>query len=371
MERLRLGVVLGGTSAEHNVSVASGMSVYRSAVASRYELTLIAIAPDGRWLLLDGPGDVTDPDHPGRAALAPGAGSLVAPVPGTRSLAVLEGPRAGTRVELDVVFPVLHGPGGEDGTVQGLLELMDLPYVGADVLGSAVGMDKDVMKRLAAEAGIQITPFLVVRGRHWDSDADATVANVTAWCEHRGLPVFVKPANLGSSMGISRVLTTRGIREALIEAFHHDRKVIVEKGVDGREIEAAVLGGDEPDAAPSLGEVIPDRADFYSFDAKYMDGEGARTVVPAVIDPKLAARIRALAVRAFRTLECWGMARVDFFVERDTGAIVFNEINTIPGFTAISMYAGMWEASGLPYPRLVDRLVDLAIGRHAARPPGA
>ncbi len=360
--------MFGGTSGEHHVSMASGMSVVSAAASTRYDVTLVCIGKDGTWRMLASPGDVVDGDRPDRASLGPKAGVLVAPVPGRRALALLEGPDTGRLVELDAVFPVLHGPGGEDGTVQGALELAGLPYVGADVLGSALGMDKDVMKRLAADSGLMVTPFLVVRGRHWDASRDATTANVTSWCEHRGFPAFVKPANLGSSVGITRVLGKAQVHDALDEAFGHDRKVIVEKGVDGREIEVAVLGGDEPDAAMAIGEVIPTSAGFYSYDAKYADTAAARTVVPANVDPVLAAHVRALAIRAFRCLECWGMARVDFFVEKGSERILFNEINTIPGFTAISMYAKMWEASGLTYPALIDRLVDLAVGRHAARP---
>lgn len=347
------------------------MAVIRAARETRYDLEIIAIDRRGAWSRLDGPQDVLDPDHPGKARVAQGAGVPVAPVPGSRRLVLLDGPHRGDTFELDVAFPVLHGPGGEDGTIQGVFELMDLPYVGADVLGSSVAMDKDVMKRLAADAGLVITPHLVVRGRHWDMDPGATVENVTAWCQHRGFPVYVKPANLGSSVGISRVITTKGIRDALLEAFHFDRKVVVERGVEGREIECAVLGGDEPDAARHLGEVVPRKADFYSYDAKYMDGQGADTIVPADVEDTLVARVRALGVRAFRALECWGMARVDFFIERETDRILFNEINTIPGFTAISMYAKMWEASGVAYPDLIDRLVDLAVGRHSARPSPA
>jgi D-alanine-D-alanine ligase len=229
-------------------------------------------------------------------------------------------------------------------------------------------MDKDVMKRLVSEAGIVIAPYLVVRRRHWDQDPKATIENVTTWCGHQGFPVFVKPANLGSSVGISCVITSAGIEEALQEAFRWDRKLVVEKGINAREIECAVLGGDEPDAALALGEVIPKTAGFYSYDAKYLDSASAETIVPADIDHTLAARIRALAVRSFRTLECWGMARADFLVERGTEKIYFNEINTIPGFTAISMYAKMWEASGVSYPELIDRLIDLAVGRHGSRP---
>jgi len=359
MDRRRLGIVFGGESGEDSVSVASGMIVAAAVDAGRWDGHLVYSTPAGQWRLLDGPDDVQDPDDPGKARAREGAGREVFPVPGAMELATADG----GRIRLDVAFPVLHGPRGEDGTVQGVFELMGLPYVGADVLGSAVGMDKDVMKRLSRDSGLVVVPWLVVRGRHMSRDAEATHANVRAWCDKNGWPVFVKPANLGSSVGISRVTEADGLAAALEKAFEHDRKVIVERGIEGREIECAVLGGDEPDAAAILGEVVPRDDVFYSWEAKYIDARGADTIVPADVDPKLTARIRALAVRAFRILECWGMARADFLVETSTGTIFFNEINTIPGFTRISMYAKMWDASGLPYPRLVERLLDLAIER--------
>jgi D-alanine-D-alanine ligase len=370
MAKLRLGIVFGGRSGEHTVSVASGVSVARAADPERYETSLIGISREGRWYHLDSEEELEDPEHPGRAGIRAGMGRLIAPVPGARSFAYVdeEGNGLPGRLELDAVFPVLHGPMGEDGTIQGVFETMDVPYVGADVLGSSVGMDKDITKRLARDAGLEILPFLVVRSRHWLSHANATLDNVTAWCLKRGFPVFVKPAALGSSVGISRVGSVADVRPAVEEAFSHDAKIIVEKGADAREIECAVLGGHEPEAAPVLGEVIPEPGGFYSFDAKYVDISGARTVVPAQVEDVLAQRIRQLAVRAFRTLECWGMARVDFFVARDDGKIYFNELNTIPGFTPISMYAKMWESSGIPYGGLVDRLVDLAIERRRLRP---
>lgn len=367
---LRLGIIFGGRSGEHTVSVASGMAVARAADPERYDLRLIGITRQGRWLFLDGEEEIENPDDPGRAGIVQGVGRMISPVPGMRSFAFVDEKGNGLpgRLELDVVFPVLHGPMGEDGTVQGMFELMDMPYVGANVLGSSVGMDKDVMKRLARDAGIETVPFLVVRDRHWDAHRNATLDNVTAWCLKRGFPVFVKPAALGSSVGISRVDTVAGIDGALAEAFGHDTKVIVEKGIDAREIECSVLGGREPEASPVLGEVIPREGDFYSYDAKYVDFDAARTIVPAQVDESMATRIRNVAVRAFRSLECWGMARVDFLVDKETGTIYFNELNTVPGFTPISMYAKMWVSAGLPYPKLVDRLVDLALERHGNHP---
>jgi len=368
MDRLKLGIILGGRSGERTVSCASGISVARAARADRYDVSLIGITPEGKWLLLDSEKDVERPDDPGRARIRPGAGRPISPVPWTRSFAFVDEKGSGLpgRLEIDVVFPALHGPFGEDGTVQGLFEVMDMPYVGATVLGSSIGMDKDVTKRLARDAGLEIAPFLVVRDRHWIADRDAATTNVQAWCEKQGYPAFVKPSNMGSSVGISKVKDPGSVAASLEEAFRHDSKVVVEKGIDAREIECAVLGGSDPEAASALGEIVPDPGDFYTFDAKYLNS--TRTVVPADLDAPLVARIRHLAVRAFRALDCYGMARVDFLVDRATGTPCFSELNTIPGFTRISMYASMWEASGLPYPALIDRLVDLALEWHRASP---
>jgi D-alanine-D-alanine ligase len=368
--KVKLGIVFGGRTGEHSVSVTSGVAVADAADPDRYDVKLIGITRAGKWLSLDGVEEILNPDDPGKAEIKPGEGRLLAAVPGSRSFAFVddEGNGLPGRLGLDVAFPVLHGPMGEDGTVQGMFELMDLPYVGADVLGSALGMDKDVMKRLARDAGIEIVPFLVVRNRHWATHHNATLDNVTAWCLKKGFPVFIKPANLGSSVGISKVDSVAGVSGALEVAFEHDTKVIVEKGIDAREIECAILGGLQPEASPVLGEVIPEGGGFYSYDAKYVTLDKAQTIVPAQIEESLATRIRTLAVRAFRALECWGMARVDFLVEKDTDKIFFNELNSIPGFTPISMYAKMWVAAGLAYPVLVDRLVDLALERHERKP---
>jgi D-alanine-D-alanine ligase len=368
--KVKLGIVFGGRTGEHSVSVTSGVAVAKAADPDRYDVKLIGITRTGKWLSLDGVEEILNPENPGKAEIKPGEGRLLAAVPGSRSFAFVdeEGNGLPGRLDLDVAFPVLHGPMGEDGTVQGMFELMDLPYVGADVLGSAIGMDKDVMKRLVRDAGIEIVPFLVVRNRHWATHHNATLDNVTAWCLKKGFPVFIKPANLGSSVGISKVDSVAGVPGALEVAFEHDTKIIVEKGIDAREIECAILGGLQPEASPVLGEVIPEGGGFYSYDAKYVTLEKAQTIVPAQVDESLSTRIRTLAVRAFRTLECWGMARVDFLVERDTAKIFFNELNSIPGFTPISMYAKMWVAAGLAYPVLVDRLVDLALERHERKP---
>jgi len=266
---------------------------------------------------------------------------------------------------VDVVFPVLHGPYGEDGTVQGLLELANVPYVGAGVLGSAVGMDKAVMKALFAAADLPIVPHLTVLRRDWErAPADITGAVV----RDLRYPVFVKPANLGSSVGISKADSDTALAEAMRLAFDFDRKVVVEAGVpDAREIECAVLGNDDPEASVP-GEIIVTHADgFYSYAAKYLDPNGASWQIPADIPADTAALVRRLSVEAFKALELAGMARVDFFVGRQTGTVFLNEVNTIPGFTTISMYPKMWEATGLPYPALLDRLIALAVERHAEK----
>jgi D-alanine-D-alanine ligase len=272
-----------------------------------------------------------------------------------------EGSAVVTGLGLDVVFPVLHGPYGEDGTMQGLLELANVPYVGPGVLASAVGMDKAAMRLMFAAHGLPIAPWKAYLRRDWDQHRAA----VTESALSLGLPLFVKPANLGSSVGISKVKTNDEFAPAIERALEFDRKVVIEWGVpDAREIECAVLGNDDP-LASVPGEVIPGR-EFYDYEAKYLD-EGSRTVVPAELTPEEVAEIQRLAVAAFRSVDGAGMSRVDFLVSRPTGAIYLNEINTIPGFTTISMFAKMWEASGVAYPALIDRLIQLALERHAEK----
>jgi D-alanine-D-alanine ligase len=276
--------------------------------------------------------------------------------PGARSLVAEDG----SRTEIDVVFPVMHGPFGEDGSIQGFLELAGVPYVGAGILGSAVGMDKAVQKVLFAAAGIPVVPFEVVHEREWEEDAEALEARAA----YLGYPLFAKPGALGSSVGISKVHGTPELRHALEEAFRYGRKALLERAVEGaREIECAVLGNDDP-VASVAGEIVPVGHEFYSYEAKYLDEEGSRLLIPAPIAAATMEEVRRLAVAAFRAIDCAGMARVDFFLTSD-GALLVNEVNTIPGFTQISMYPKLWEASGLPYPELIDRLIELAIERHA------
>lgn len=343
-KKIRVGILFGGKSAEHEVSLRSAKSILDALDRGKYEPVLIGIAKDGKWKIVDEkllpPGD----------ALAIGVSSdETALVPSSEG--ELSGPATAGRI--DVVFPVLHGPFGEDGTVQGLLRLANVPFVGPGVLGSAVGMDKDVMKRLLRDAGIPNAKFLAFRSHE-------QVSFETVW-EALGLPIFVKPANLGSSVGVSKATDEASFHTAVEEAFRYDTKIIVEEAIIGREIECAVLGNEHPIASVP-GEVIP-YAEFYSYEAKYIDADGAGLEIPAKLDPETAKHVQDIAVRTFRTLACEGMGRVDCFL-RDNGEILVNEINTIPGFTSISMYPKLWEVSGVGYAELIDRLIRLAIDRH-------
>jgi D-alanine-D-alanine ligase len=357
--RLHVAIVFGGRSGEHEISLRSARSVVDAIDRSKYRVSLLGIDKRGHWYLLDEGHfrSLTDASLP---ALEGGDHEIIlAPAPATGEL--LAGPRPGAAVgRIDVVFPVLHGPYGEDGSVQGLLELADLPYVGAGVLGSALGMDKDVQKRLLQAAGIAVVPFVTVHCYEW-----ATPAAVYTRLGDLHPPLFVKPANLGSSVGVSKVPSIDALPDAMRAAFAYDTKVLIERAIDGREIECAVLGNDVPDASVP-GEIVP-QGEFYSYEAKYVDEHGAVLRIPAPLTDSETAAVRDLAVRAFTTLECSGMARVDFFLERASGRLYVNEINTIPGFTSISMYPKLWEASGLPYRDLISRLIELACERHAQR----
>ncbi len=358
--RLRLGLIYGGRSGEHEISLRSARAVLEALDGDKYEVVLIGIDPEGRWHRHSGPEfrRLTAASLP---RIAAGAAEVVLPpVPSAGALLRLqEGATAETR--LDVVFPILHGTFGEDGTIQGLLELADVAYVGAGVLGSALGMDKDVQKRLLRAAGLPVVDFFALRRHQWEAEP-------AAWQEklqELGTPVFVKPANLGSSVGISKVAETPQLQAALHRAFEYDEKVVVERGVDAREIECSVLGNQTAEASV-LGEVCP-RQDFYSYEAKYVDAEGASFLIPAPLPAERTDEIRRMAITAFHTIECEGMARVDFFLERASQRVFINELNTIPGFTAISQYPKLWEASGLSFTALLDRLVELAIERHERR----
>ncbi|MBN1686078.1 MAG: D-alanine--D-alanine ligase [Spirochaetales bacterium] len=348
MKKLRVGVLFGGKSAEHEVSLRSARSIIEAIDKRRFEVVPIGIDRHGRWYLDE------------KQALL--AGPVDSP-PATAEVSLQQRSGSGALVslqsnvpvgDLDVVFPVLHGPFGEDGTVQGLLKLAGIPFVGSGVLGSAVGMDKDVMKRLLRDAGIPIAPFYTITP---ESDVESMVR--TAITEF-GLPLFIKPANLGSSVGISKAHTLAEALAGAREAFDYDTKIIVEKYIPGKEIECSVLGNRNP-VASLPGEIKP-TDEFYSYKAKYLDENGAELIIPADIEEKHTEAIRAVAVRVFKVLCCAGLARVDMFLTPD-GGIVVNEVNTIPGFTDISMYPKLWEASGIGYTELVSRLIDLALER--------
>ncbi|MBI5516234.1 MAG: D-alanine--D-alanine ligase [Deltaproteobacteria bacterium] len=361
--RLRVGVVFGGRSGEHEVSLLSARSILDALDRERYEPVLIGIDHAGRWhlqdaarALLETPGAPLhlDPTAPS-LAVSPGAsldaGSLVPS--GAREAVAQVG-------ALDVFFPVVHGTYGEDGTLQGLFEMTGAPYVGSGVLGSSAGMDKDIARRLLRDAGLPVVDWLLVRAR--ERDPDAVAARVAGAF---GYPCFVKPANMGSSVGVSKVRGPAGLAAALARAFRYDTRVVVERGLDVRELECAVLGNERPEASV-LGEVSPTH-EFYSYEAKYLDEHGASLEIPARVSDEQSQEARQMAVRAFEALDLAGLARVDFFLERGTGRWYVNEVNTLPGFTRISMYPKLWEATGLSYRALVDRLLTLALERHGAR----
>ncbi len=379
MKKLRVGVIYGGRSGEHEVSIASAAAIFKHLDRTRYEAVPIRIEKDGRWVIADkapvalSASEVIEQQRLQAArAPRPGRDTLLVAHPSEDTIITIErrpgadGEREDDRavvtgLGLDVVFPVLHGPFGEDGTVQGLLELGAVPYVGSGVLASAAGMDKAAMKALFAAHGLPQAAYQVLTHFEWRRDPAAASARLLAL----GLPLFVKPANLGSSVGISKVKTAEALAAALETAFEFDRKAVVEAAVpDPREIECAVLGNDEPEASVP-GEVIPSR-EFYDYEAKYLD-HGSRTIIPADLDAATVARVQQLALDAFRAIDGAGMSRVDFLLSRTTGMLALNEINTIPGFTTISMFSKLWEASGVAYGTLIDRLIALALERHAAR----
>jgi D-alanine-D-alanine ligase len=354
-KRLRVGVLFGGRSGEHEVSLASAASVIRALDPEKYEAVPIGISKDGRWLLARGAEKML-------AEVLKSGDRIVLPPDPTAAALVPLVPEAGRpSVMVDVIFPVLHGTFGEDGTVQGLMELAGLPYVGAGVLASAVGMDKDVQKRLFEQAGLPIVPFMVVRRSEWEHKRAAVLKEIK---KKFRFPFFVKPATLGSSVGMTRVKTANEISAAMDLAAEFALKIVVERGITGREIEVSVLGNDELRASIP-GEIVPHR-DFYDYTAKYLEG-GTNLLIPAPLTKKQVKIFQEYAVRAFRAIDGCGMARCDFFLERPSGKIYVNELNTIPGFTSISMYPKMWEASGLPYMQLIDRLIQLALELHAEK----
>lgn len=382
MRKLRIGILFGGRSGEHEVSLLSAASVLKAIDKDKYEVVPIGISKEGRWLtpahaerLLRGesqeeggrPLRAGDPETtPGAAVLARGAAVIVPPVPQSHGLIPFERLGGGLNehsIEVDVIFPVLHGTFGEDGTIQGLLELADIPYVGAGVLGSAAGMDKDVMKKLFLSAGLPIVRHVTLLRSHWEHDPRKVTREIESRLKY---PVFVKPANLGSSVGISKARNRPELGPAIETAAEYDRKIIVEQGVGGkkrkaRELEVSVLGNDEPQAS-TVGEIVPS-AEFYDYRAKYLD-EGSELLIPARITRKQMKSTQEMAVRAFQAVDCSGLARVDFLMEPKGGKIYVNEINTMPGFTSISMYPKLWAASGVGYSELIDRLIQLGLERH-------
>jgi D-alanine-D-alanine ligase len=390
MKKLRVGVLFGGRSGEHEVSLLSAASVLNAIDKSKYEVVPIGITREGRWVtaahaerLLQGtPADTPEPRHlragdpdatAPAAVLARGEGVVVPPMPGENHSALVPFEtdahqlRAGVKpVDVDIIFPVLHGTFGEDGTIQGLLELADIAYVGAGVLGSAAGMDKDVMKRLFRNAGLPIVKHVTVLRSVWREQPKKVRTQIESALKY---PVFVKPANLGSSVGISKVHDSSELAAAMDEAARFDRKLVVEEGVGGktgkaREIECSVLGNDKPIASVA-GEVVPIK-EFYDYSAKYLV-EGSESIIPAKIGKAKQREVQRLAVAAFQAVDCAGMARVDFLMDPRTKKMYVNEINTIPGFTSISMYPKMWAATGIDYPELMDRLIQLGLERHAEK----
>ncbi|MDR0463811.1 MAG: D-alanine--D-alanine ligase [Treponema sp.] len=350
---IKVGILFGGKSAEHEISLLSAKNVYDAIDRTKFEPVLIGIDKTGRWLLNDAKRFLLNAGDAAHIKLNPdGKNVVLHPDSGGMISAENTG-----NISIDVVFPILHGPFGEDGTIQGLLKLADIPFVGPGVLGSAAGMDKDVMKRLLRDAGIPIGKFLALKSH----EKMPSFKEIEAAFSCGGVPFFIKPANMGSSVGISKVHNEAELSAALKDAFLYDTKVIIEEYIPGREIECAVLGNEEP-LASLPGEIIPSH-EFYSYDAKYLDEKGAAFVIPAKLNEEATKRIQDLAVKVFKTLCCEGLSRVDFFLKENSGDIIVNEINTMPGFTRISMYPKMWEASGVSYTDLITRLIELAMRR--------
>src|SRR5215813_12912289 len=383
MKKLRVGILFGGRSGEHEISLLSAASVFKAIDQNKYEVVPIGITKEGKWLtasdaerLLHGkPVEqerqlrAGDPEATGPAAvLQNGEAVVVPPEPHKRGFEPFQSDlptrRASDRaINVDIIFPVLHGTFGEDGTIQGLLELADLPYVGAGVLGSAAGMDKDIMKALFRSAGLPIVKHVAVLRGTWEAEPKRVQKLVESKLKY---PVFVKPANLGSSVEISKAHDRKELGPAIKETAKFDRKIVIEEGVGGkknkaREIECSVLGNDDPKASVA-GEIVPCK-EFYDYDAKYLD-EGSELMIPAKIPKAEMKKVQALAIAAFKAVDCSGLARVDFLMEPKSRRIYLNEINTMPGFTSISMYPKLWAASGVPYPQLIEQLIKLGLERH-------
>ncbi|MBB1200480.1 D-alanine--D-alanine ligase [Enterobacteriaceae bacterium 89] len=356
MAKLRVGVVFGGKSAEHEVSLQSAKNIVEALDKTRFDVVLLGIDKQGQWHINDASNYLLNAQDPAHIALRPSEITL-AQIPGKSSEQLINAESGEPLAAVDVIFPIVHGTLGEDGSLQGMLRMANLPFVGSDVLSSAACMDKDFTKRLLRDAGLAIAPFVTLTRVNRNK---MTFAEVKA---SLGLPLFVKPANQGSSVGVSKVKTEADYQRAVDLAFEFDHKVVVETGINGREIECAVLGNDDPQAS-TCGEIVLN-SEFYAYDTKYIDDKGASVVVPADIESAVNDKIRQIAVAAYQALGCSGMARVDVFLTPENEVII-NEINTLPGFTNISMYPKLWQASGLDYTSLITRLIELAIERHQA-----
>jgi len=351
-KKLNVAILFGGRSGEHQVSLMSAKSIYQAIDKEKYNVTLIGIDKQGNWQLGDGATFLLNSEDPKLIALNSSQSTQIIPKSNNNQIELYGTQNNQSQGQVDVFFNIIHGTTGEDGAIQGLFEMLGAAYVGSGVLGSAVGMDKEVLKKLLRDAGIPIGKFRVIR-KH-----EAEKFNYQEAINELKYPLFVKPANSGSSVGVSKVKNYKELQEAIQKAMQYDHKVLIEKCIIGREIECSVLGNDDP-VASVCGEIIPQH-EFYSYDAKYIDPEGAKTKIPAEIEPEIQKEIQRLAIKTFKTLECRGLARVDFFLTEDNQIFV-NEINTLPGFTKISMYPKLWEASGLSYPDLIDKLIQLAI----------
>jgi len=351
-KKLNIAILFGGRSTEHEVSLQSAKNVYEAIDKEKYNPILIGIDKTGRWLLQDSAKYLLNAEDPKLIKLNSSTDNL-AIIPQEKGALINLADTDATAPKIDVIFPVLHGTYGEDGTIQGLLKLLNIPFVGASVLGSAVSMDKDVTKRLLRNAGIPIAKFVVLH--------DPLKASFEEAKRIVGLPMFIKPVNAGSSVGVSKVKTEKEFNAAVAEAFKYDRKILIEEYIKGSEIECSVLGNEDP-VVSLPGKVIVN-AEFYSYEAKYIDENGAVLEIPAKLDKKTTQKIQEMAIKAYKVLECEGMARVDFFLKENNKPVI-NEINTIPGFTKISMYPKLWEVSGISYSDLIDRLIQLALERH-------
>ncbi|MGO9605718.1 MAG: D-alanine--D-alanine ligase family protein [Candidatus Binataceae bacterium] len=375
IKKVRVGVLFGGRSSEHEISLRSALTIMSAMDPERYEIVPIGIDHDGKWYLENDALKVLADATPHLAALSAGDTPVtLLPHPDSHSLVIAPSPSAGNLAAMartggvasgpiDVFFPVLHGTFGEDGTVQGLLELAGVPYVGAGVLASAIGMDKDVQKRLLRAARVPVVDYYAIERAEWREHP----AVARGLARDLGFPVFVKPNAIGSSIGVSKVRRAADLDAALEDAFQYDRKALIEASCAGREFEVAVLGNDYPEATLPGEVIVKGGHDFYSYESKYVDPNGSETKIPAAIPRAIAKKISTIAARAFRALSLRGMARVDFLASRDLKRVYVNEVNTIPGFTSISMYPKLWEASGLPLPKLIERLIDLALEEHRER----